>query len=190
MSDAKKILVTGFEPFGGESINPSQKILESLNLPFADTLVLPVDYEPAFVSLQNHLKHNFSYDSILMLGQRSGTDSICLERVALNWMKQGSQRIDFNVDDAFINDLPLDKWQQELATVGKVTVSLSAGDFVCNYIYFRTINELTLKPVLFVHLPLLPEQTVGKPQTPSMDLESQRKVILKIIDLMISLENG
>ncbi|MBO9668735.1 MAG: hypothetical protein J7501_18190, partial [Bdellovibrio sp.] len=130
------------------------------------------------------------YDSILMLGQRAESDSIYLERVALNWMKEGSQRIDFNVDDAFINDLPLDQWQKELAAIGKVKVSLSAGDYVCNYIYFRAINELTLKPVLFVHLPLLPEQTANKPHSFSMDLESQKKVVLKIIDFLIALEKG
>ncbi|MGZ3746627.1 MAG: pyroglutamyl-peptidase I family protein [Pseudobdellovibrionaceae bacterium] len=68
-------------------------------------------------------------------------------------------------------------------------MSLSAGAYVCNSLYFQVIHNLTKLqiPALFVHLPLLPEQTEDLSK-PFMDLATQRLVVFKLMQLMSSIE--
>ena len=197
----KKILVTGFEAFHGESINPSQKIIENLkpceNL---KTLLLPVHFERAFELLKNTFLTEQNVEVLLMLGQAMSRDSVQLERVALNWVKmhpndQNSNliqngRIDLTGPDAYLNPWIQDEWLLELNQIGPSKISLSAGDYVCNYIYYQSIHILTQNkiPTLFVHLPGLPEQfishqnSIGKP----MALDQQLAVVQSIIQKLTS----
>lgn len=81
-----KILVTGFEPFNGRDINPSQLILEQLETPEGVTLikeVLPVEFKATTERLKNVLKEH-QPDVVLSLGQAGNRPEICVERVAIN----------------------------------------------------------------------------------------------------------
>ena len=81
-----KILVTGFEPFNGRDINPSQLILEQLETPEGVTLikeVLPVEFKATPERLKNVLKEH-QPDVVLSLGQAGNRPEICVERVAIN----------------------------------------------------------------------------------------------------------
>lgn len=195
----KKILITGFTPFGGRSINPSELIIKAIDNRFSEpgieitTLLLPVDFELAFNSLSGAIHSATSYDFILMLGQAAGRNSICLERVALNWMEAPHKdedgrsirprNINPKLPAAVISELPLDQWQKELSLFGQVSVSLSAGAYVCNYIYFRSLCEIQPQKAnkLFVHLPALPEQLEVNEIIPTMELEKQVRVIYELV---------
>ena len=81
-----KILVTGFVPFNGGTINPSEQILKELQAPAGATLikeVLPVEFAASTKRLQELLKEH-QPDVVLSLGQAGNRPEICVERVAIN----------------------------------------------------------------------------------------------------------
>jgi len=85
-----KILLTGFEPFGDLKVNPSQAILESItdghtlcNLHEINTVILPVRFDSAGARIKKTIQE-FKPDAILSLGLSEGSDSITLERKAMN----------------------------------------------------------------------------------------------------------
>jgi len=191
-----RLLLTGFSPFLGQSINPSALLLERMQKIFPDsidTLLLPVSFKKVFPAFQGHWQNHGPYSTVLMLGQASGRDSVCLERVAVNWMESshadeenwrpGAQKIDPDGPDSFLIDFFSAKWAEELSALGPVQSSFSAGTFVCNSLYYQVSGYL--KPMgiktLFVHVPLLPEQTSPKQNLPSLDLANQGQIIARII---------
>ncbi|MFS4461048.1 pyroglutamyl-peptidase I [Bdellovibrio sp. HCB2-146] len=200
----KRILVTGFEPFGGESINPSQLLLEKLQREslFLDDVqfeLLPVSFEKAAVTCLQLLREH-AYDHVIQLGQAGGRKTICLERVALNWVESKLQdeegfspdggTISEKAPAAYLNNLDLNKLRDELKNRNhQVTVSLSAGSFVCNYLYFKSQefvqNQKLATSVLFIHVPYLPEQANSKAEaTPSMEFEAMYAGIRDLIVLL------
>lgn len=194
-----KILVTGFRPFLGESVNPSELLLSEIQKSFGEgvrTLLLPVSFRQSTEELLFHLKQN-DYDLILLLGQAGGRNKISLERVALNWIEsehpdedqyRPSQGPIFPDDDevAIFTSLPITRWKEEINNSKvSVEVSLSAGGYVCNFLYFHTLKWLRDKNrknnVCFIHLPYLSEQVVNKVNMPSMSLSEMSEVIFKIL---------
>ncbi len=204
-SRKQKILVTGFEAFGGRSLNPSQLLLPEIarSCDFVDTIVLPVHFENSFLTFMKHWQiHESSYQAVVLMGQAAGRRGISLERVALNWMRSDKQDVDGNIvstgrilegaPEAFIVDFFPDEWKDILSELGETHVSLSAGAYVCNNLYYRVIHQLSEQnvPVLFVHLPLLPEQISDADQhSPTMSLADQSKVLVKLLDLIRNLSN-
>ena len=203
MSSGKKILITGFEPFGGESLNPSQILLEKLQqdsafLAQADFVLLPVSFANAKPKLQEILLHN-SYDRVFLLGQAGGRETVCLEQVALNWMGGVRDEAGFLPEDgaieplapaAYISDLPLRALANKLKGEGfPVSVSLTAGAFLCNFVYFTACQILEKQGrgarALFVHVPYLPEQVRAKPEKASLDLELMHSSVYEILKLLV-----
>jgi pyroglutamyl-peptidase len=195
-----RVLVTGFKPFLGENINPSEILLEHIKRDFGvsgacDTLLLPVSFRQAFQDLETHLeKHH--YDHIFLLGQAGGRAEVCFERVGLNWIetenpdeesytpKQGL--IADNEESALFSKLPLTEWCEELKAKSlPAKVSLSAGGYVCNYLYFKTLQKFAKNNhtwVVFIHVPYLPEQAANKPTgTPALDLETMKKTLYAVL---------
>lgn len=200
----KRILVTGFEPFGGESLNPSQLLLEklqreSLLLEDVQFELLPVSFENAAQVCLQYLREH-SYDHVIQLGQAGGRKTICLERVALNWVESSRKdevgfrpdggSISENAPAAYLSKLNLNDVRDQLKSQGHhVTVSLSAGSFVCNYLYFKSQEFVQSKKlstsVLFVHVPYLPEQAAGKAEgTPFMEFEAMYAGIRDLIEVL------
>ncbi|GIL16507.1 MAG: pyrrolidone-carboxylate peptidase [Oligoflexia bacterium] len=188
------ILLTGFEPFLGETVNPSKELLgfyfSALDI---HTLSLPVSYQKSFLVLKEKLSHQ-SYDHIIMLGQAGGRTSVSLERVALNWMdsefsdEEGQVFCETKILDqgreAHFSSYPLREWyrlarQENLP----IQISNSAGAFVCNSLSYQVgqhIADMQMKTKwLFVHVPFLPEQGEKKNE-PSMEL-IQMKTCLDFI---------
>ncbi|HEX7676419.1 MAG TPA: pyroglutamyl-peptidase I [Bdellovibrio sp.] len=194
----KKLLVTGFKPFLKEPINPSEILALELGKRFSDidVLVLPVSYERSFLDLQRHYLSYGPFDAVIMIGQAGGRNSVCLERVALNWSENSLQDEDgiklpqkTLIDSApasYISDFFPNDWKDELSKIGATTVSFSAGTYVCNALYYRVIHSLTQNkiPALFVHVPYLPEQVENKPEMPSMPLATQSEILSALITLM------
>lgn len=198
-----KFLVTGFEPFLGEEINPSQLLaLEltqmSLHQPNGlevQSLILPVEYEKSFSILEQELlKQN--YDFILMLGQAAGRDSICLEKVALNLadaahadsagVLRRDQKIFESEEEAYFSSLPLRQMSQSLSLQGhRVRVSTTAGTYVCNDLYYRCFlwqeQQKTTTDILFVHVPYELSQVAEKPGVFAMSFDEMQKTLQALI---------
>ncbi len=193
----KRLLVTGFEPFGNQEINPSELLATELarSIPGVSSLILPVDFKEAFQELLKFIEHQEKFDLIVMLGQAGGREHICLERVAHNWMENRvadkrnpvleAQKIFAEHADAVMTTLPVEKIRDDLnqqLAHPIVSVSLSAGAYVCNNLYYKVLthHELLNTPSLFVHVPYLPEQ-IKDSQMPSMDFKTQLHAISSLI---------
>lgn len=198
MDTHRRILVTGFQPFLGEVVNPSALLLDWLKVDFKDdveTILLPVSFQEAPKILQKQLIDQ-EYDLILLLGQAGGRSKVNLERVALNWIETEypdedgylpQQGMIFSDESmALLTSLPLSDWKNQLVQQGlPVEISLSAGGYVCNYLYYSALRMqqrrgVTLN-VCFIHVPFLPEQVLNKPQSPSMDLAQMKSVLDRIL---------
>lgn len=202
-SEPFKILVTGFEPFNHETLNPSARILEQLPAQHAGvsihTLLLPVSFEKAPARLV-HAIDALHPDAVLCLGQAGGRASLSLERIGINLMEASIADNDGFLPDgqpvipdgaaAYFSTLPLKSLKEALAAAGiPCLLSASAGTYVCNCLLYSLmhhlsfINENRADPVLggFVHVPWLPEQTVDRPQQPSMPLSLMTEGILTIL---------
>lgn len=204
----KNILLTGFKPFLGESINPSEMLVASiarLNFPNVDTLVLPVEFQKVVAVVEAQLAVN-DYDYVIMLGQAGGRQRIGLERVALNWFEaEHPDEAGFKPERGLIAKAAAEVYFTQIDLVAlkerisaqniPVEISLSAGGYVCNYLYYSVQKLLTEKSLhhvkaLFVHVPYLPEQIKVqmpeqiKDQMPSLDFSTMQKAILEIIDYL------
>lgn len=194
-----RILVTGFRPFLGETVNPSELVLKALEGETGvHTLLLPVLYHGGFEILRQHLEKE-TYDAVLLIGQATGADRIRLERVALNLMDaaspdEGGQTynetpIDPEGPIAISTRMSVRALYDQLADPTKFQISNSAGAYVCNSTYYLTLKHLQAQKILthclFVHVPPLPEQKkVQDARGSSMDLPTTTDSILKIIKLL------
>jgi pyroglutamyl-peptidase len=187
-----RILITGFEPFGGQSINPSWEVaraLEGLSWPQAQVraIQLPCVFAQAAKALTRALD-DIRPDIVLALGQAEGRSDISVERVAINVMdariadNAGAQPIDLPVAPggpaAYFSTLPIKYLVARLREAGfPASVSQTAGTFVCNQVFYALQHALAGQAVRsgFVHLPLLPEQAAHwpGPPMPSMPLGTQ-----------------
>lgn len=200
-----KILVTGFKPFAGEKLNPSELLLPLLANQVGAVKLLPVEYKGAFDVLKQTLLAE-PFDGAILIGQASGRKAISLEKVALNLEdaeiadEAGTTRTGTPIlngkSDAIINNLPIQKWTKILKDRGlPVETSLTAGSFVCNATYYRALHEIRTTNkfppwALFVHVPYLPEQAQNKtPGTPALSLEKMAEVMRELITLIKSEKN-
>jgi pyroglutamyl-peptidase len=183
-----RVLVTGFEPFGGASLNPSQLLVEKLakeNLPGVDlnTAILPVEFDRAAEILLAKIQE-FSPNVVICFGQAEGRSSITPEKIAINLDdariadNSGDARkqraIVPNGADGYFSTLPVEKIVSELNEAAvSASLSLSAGSFVCNHIFYRMQHALLGQGIKsgFIHLPLVPEQSQEFPNQPAVPLD-------------------
>lgn len=182
-----KVLVTGFEPFGGATLNPSQLLVERLakeSLPGVElhTLILPVEFDKSASNLLAAIK-SINPEVVISFGQAEGRSAITPERIAINLDDAriadngGDQRQNQPIlktgADGYFSTLPVEKMVSELTQTGVPSaLSLSAGSFVCNHIFYLMQHELRETKIKsgFVHLPLVPEQSAQFPNQPTMSL--------------------
>lgn len=167
-----KILVTGFKPFLGHSINPSEQLSCDLAKKFTEvtSLILPVEFGTAAEVLASHLQSHM-YDYILLVGQASGRARVSLERIGLNWIESNNQDeagyqpvtgpIVSGAPLALMTSFPISELCEALQKQNlPVHISFSAGTYVCNDIYFRALHRFPQQKLVFIHVPLLPDQHV------------------------------
>ena len=185
-----KILLTGFEPFGGETVNPSWEAVEQLRAPEGTELVklrLPVVFREAGERLAEALAAE-KPDLTLCVGQAAGRSAITPERIGVNLMDAASpDNAGFRPEEepvipgapaAYFARLPVKELAAAIRAEGiPAETSNSAGLFVCNALLFRLLHEMeTRYPKMragFIHVPCLPEQAerLGKGKTlPSLEL--------------------
>lgn len=181
------ILLTGFEPFGGESINPAWEIARALDgerVAGARIVArqLPCVFGAALAALDAALAETRPVLA-LALGQAGGRCDLSIERVAINVDdariadNAGAQPIDMPVladgPAAYFSTLPIKAMVAGLRAAGyPASVSQSAGTFVCNHVFYGLQHRLAGRGVKsgFMHIPYLPEQAARQADKPSLPL--------------------
>lgn len=193
----KRVLLTGFEPFNNATLNPSKEVVEKTNhRSIVAKEVLPVVFSKAAKRLIE-LIEEVKPEVVIALGQAEGRPQINLERVAINYMhgqiadNEGvfalSGEISKDAPAAYFSTLPLELISQSL-TAAKipVAISLSAGSFLCNHIFYSMQHHLHGKGAHsgFIHLPLISEQSNEFPNLATIELEMMLKAINTILDVI------
>lgn len=185
-----KILVTGFDPFGGESINPAiesvKKLPDVIQGATIIKLEIPTVCHKSLAVIEEAIRvHN--PDVIVSIGQAGGRSDISIERIGINIDdyripdNEGNQMVDEPVyadgPAAYFVNLPI-KAMVEHIRKQKIPASISntAGTFVCNHVTYGVRylidKKFPGKKSGFIHIPFLPQQVLLKPTgTPSMPLD-------------------
>ena len=190
MDPAPCCLLTGFEPFDGDAVNPSWQIAQALHgQRLHGTRVvaeqLPCAFDGAIGTLRAALRRHRPR-LVMALGQ-AGRSVISLERVAINVIdaripdNAGAQPIDEPVQAgapaAHFSTLPIKAMLAALREAGiAAEVSQTAGTFVCNQVFYGLMQALRRRPGVrggFVHVPLLPEQAAARGLGAGMALDQQ-----------------
>ncbi|ENR2167041.1 pyroglutamyl-peptidase I [Vibrio vulnificus] len=184
----RKILVTGFEPFGGESLNPSLELVKVLTQKERTNIEIigcqvPVVRHQSISTVIEAIEHH-EPELVFMIGQAAGRAAITPERVAINLDdyriedNAGHQPVDEPIiatgPAAYFSTLPVKAITHTLQQAGiPCQLSHSAGTFVCNHLFYGIQHYLQARPIRsgFIHIPLLPEQASTSNQ-PSMSLET------------------
>ena len=184
-----KILITGFEPFGGESINPSWEAVRHLPDTIAGAEVIKLQIPTVFgrtadVVREAVLEHE--PDVVVSVGQAGGRFMVSPERVAINMDdgripdNDGKQPIDKPVvkdgPAAYFATLPIKACVAAMRKAGlPAAVSNTAGTFVCNHILYSLMDIAQDHSAAFrggfLHIPYVPEQVARVGAAPSMALD-------------------
>ena len=191
-----KVLLTGFEPFGKATLNPSGEIVKQINGDNIVTAILPVIYAQSAERLLALIaEHN--PDVVICLGQAEGRTQITPERIAINLDdarladNEGVTRIDepILVDGpvAYVSTLPIKEFVTAINAAGvPAAVSLSAGTFLCNHIFYVAQDALRGTKVRsgFVHVPLMDEQAGEFPGLPTMPLDQMVTAVRAMLEVL------
>ena len=183
------LLITGFVPFGRETVNPSYEAVKLLPDHIGGIKIIKAEMPVSFGASGPALKAAIARhrpDAVLCVGQAGGYSKLALERVAINLQdasladNDGAQPVDQPVVShgpaAYFSTLPMKKMAAALQEGGiPAFLSYSAGTYVCNHLLYTLLHFIhTEAPSIqggFIHVPYLPEQAAGKtPPPPSMEL--------------------
>ena len=186
----KTILLTGFEPFGGEAVNPAleavRRIPDDIGGVRIVKLPVPVVYVQAADCVIDAIRRHQPF-AVLSVGQAAGRSAVSLERVAINVDdaaapdNAGDIRTDLPIAPdgpaAYFATLPNRQLIAAVQAAGiDCRLSNSAGTYVCNHLLYSVLHHAALhQPDMtagFMHVPLIPEQAEGKPNMPSVPLET------------------
>ena len=178
----KKLLITGFAPFGGGDINPSWQAVQALPRQVGDFELYKMELPTVFgaaAALVLAKAEEIGADMVLSVGMAAGRDAVTPERIAVNIRdaripdNAGNQpRGEFVAPDgpaAYFATVPVEKMAQAIRDRQiRATVSNSAGAYVCNDVMYSVLHHFAGTSVKagFIHVPQLPQQG-----TPSMELE-------------------
>ena len=198
-----KILVTSFDPFGGEKVNPALEAVKSLPSVIHGAEIRWVEIPTVFYKSAEVLEAEivrYQPDVVLCIGQAGGRASLTPERVAINQDdaripdNQGNQPIDTPIrldgEAAYFSTLPIKAMVQAIKEDGlPATVSNTAGTFVCNHLMYQALYLADKKfPHMragFMHIPYMTEQVINKPNTASMNLSDIVKGIEAAIGAIV-----
>ncbi len=193
-----KVLVTGFEPFGGEAVNASieavRRLPQRIGAMEIVTAELPTSYSSSIPALAAAIART-NPDLVLCVGQAGDRAALCVERVAINLQdartpdNDGAQPVDVpiaaNGPAAYLATLPVRAAVAALhAAELPAQLSMSAGTFVCNHVFYGLMRlAVASKPAFragFLHVPCLPGQAA--PGAPSLPLEDIVRGILIVLE--------
>lgn len=187
------VLVTGFEPFGGEDTNPSWEICRVLPAAVGHsrihTLRVPTEFRRAIETVAAEIER-IDPDVVLLLGQAGGRAGLSVERVAINIDdariadNAGWQPVDEPVAPsgpaAYFATVPIKAMAAAIRAAGvPAEVSNSAGTFVCNHLLYGVLHFLAVSGGAaragFIHVPWLDSQAAARPGAPSMALATMAR---------------
>jgi pyroglutamyl-peptidase len=191
-----RILLTGFEPFGKATLNPSGEIVKQISDDNIITAILPVAYAQSAEKLLSLIaEHN--PDVVISLGQAEGRTHISPERIAINLDdarladNEGVIRNDLPIiaggPVAYESTLPIKDIVKAINDSGvPATVSLSAGAFLCNHVFYVAQDHFKDTKVRsgFVHVPLMDEQAGEFPGLPTMSLDQMVKAVRTMLEVL------
>jgi pyroglutamyl-peptidase len=194
------ILLTGFEPFGEDTVNPSWLAARRAGdlLAAEGIAVNALELQCVFGESASALTDaidRLNPDIVVCVGLAGGRGRISIERVAINCDdaripdNKGQRPIDEEVipggPAAYFSSLPIQAALRDLQIAGiRGEVSQSAGTYVCNHLFYALMHSLASKPGIrggFVHVPYLPEQLSEGSTTPSMPLDTMAEGIAVIV---------
>ena len=191
-----KVLLTGFEPFGTATSNPSGEIVKRISGDKIVTAILPVAYTQSAERLLALIaEHN--PDVVICLGQAEGRTQITPEKIAINLDdarladNQGVLRHDVKIlesgPDAYFSTLPVNEIVEAIKARGvPAAVSLSAGAFLCNHVFYVAQNKFAGTKVRsgFVHVPLMDSQAAEFPGLPTMPLDQMVTAVRAMLEVL------
>lgn len=191
----KRLLITGFDPFGGENVNPAWEAVKLLPEEIGDYVLCKLEIPTVYgLGGQQVLQQarKIKPDVILCIGQAGGRNAVTPERVAINIR---DARIDDNagnrpVDEpvvldapaAYFSTVPVKAMVEAITAAGfPGAVSNTAGTFVCNDVLYTLLHEFdgTAVRIGFIHVPYLPEQ--GTPSLPLADTAAALEAAIKLL---------
>lgn len=199
-----KILVTGFDPFGGENINPSIEAVKKLPENIAGAEIIKLEVPTVIGKSIEKIKEKLEEvhpDVVLSIGQAGGRTDIGVERIGINCDdckikdNEGNQPIDEKIitdgPAAYFSTLPIKAMVKNIKAGGvPASVSNTAGTFICNHVLYGVLHLQASKykemRAGFIHIPFLPEQVVEKKNMPSMTLESIVKGLTLAIEAIVN----
>lgn len=189
-----KILITGFDPFGGESVNPAYEAVKLLPDEIGGAQIIKLEVPTVFAKAGSVLEAGIEAehpDAVLCIGQAGGRSGMSVEKVAINFQdaripdNENQQPIDEPIksdgETAYFATVPVKAMVSNMRAHGiPAFVSYTAGTYVCNELMYTLLYLIDKKyPRMrggFIHVPFAMEQTVDKPNgTASMSLETISK---------------
>lgn len=189
----RPVLVTGFEPFGGEDVNPSWEICRALPKTIGrspiERLRVPTAFGLAVETVSDAIRR-LDPAVVILLGQAGGRSAVCVERVAINVDdariadNAGAQPIDEAIAPAgpaaYFATVPVKAMVAAMREAGvPAEVSNTAGTFVCNHLLYGVLHFLAIGArrarAGFIHVPWLDSQALARPGEPSMALATMAR---------------
>lgn len=198
-----KILVTGFDPFGGEKINPAIETVKRLPDEIEGNKIIKLEINTVAFKSLNQIREAIlreKPDVVLSVGQAGGRSDITVEKVGINLDdyriadNEGNQYIDKPVfadgPAAYFATIPVKAIVENIKKNNiPASVSYTAGTFICNHVLYGVCHMVAAEfngiKSGFIHIPFLPEQVVEKRNMPSMDIETLVKGLTYALEAII-----
>ncbi|MFC9354374.1 pyroglutamyl-peptidase I [Arthrobacter sp. NPDC057013] len=203
------ILLTGFEPFGGQPINPSwAAALSARDLLRAEGQVVEAVELPCIFGVAGNVLRNaldeLEPELVVCVGQAGGRGRVSLERVAINCDdapipdNAGNQPVDRPVvpggPAAYFTSLPVKAALLAVEEAGiPAEVSQTAGTYVCNHTFYALMHELASRSAVrggFVHVPFAPDQVERGSGAPSLTVHLMAEAIAAVVRTSLSHFSG
>lgn len=198
------ILVTGYQPFGGRDVNPTEQLVTALagrSVPGVElhTAVLPVVYDECVQALLTEVER-VGPDAVIACGLAAGRTAVTPERIAINVKgtstdpghvdNAGNHLLDEPIGDGpdgLFATLPVRAIQRALVAAGiPSSVSNTAGSFICNNTMYGLLDHLRRQESRtlggFIHFPASAEMAAADPSLPSLPLETMERALLVAVE--------
>ena len=193
-----KVLVTGFDPFGGESVNPAYEAVKLLPDILEGAQIIKLEIPTVFkksIEIVKEAVENYQPDIVINVGQAGGRACVTVEKVAINLADAGDSPEDESLEkdgpDAYFSTLPVKAMVENVRAHGfPCSVSYSAGTYVCNSVMYRVLHLAARSyPNMkagFIHVPYSSEQVANKDRPlASMPIETIAKSLEHAIEAVV-----
>ena len=198
-----KMLITGFDPFGGEPVNPALEAVKLMKDEIAGAKIIKLEIPTVFrksVEKIHEMMKAEQPDVVLSIGQAGGRFGVTPERVAINVDdarikdNEGNQPVDTPIftdgEAAYFSNLPVKAMVEAIKNKGlPSTLSNSAGTFVCNHVMYGVLyyihKEFPNVRGGFIHVPFITDQVVTKPNVASMALADITEALEAAVEAIV-----